>query len=95
VYGRPSARRSSGWGEVSPWSCSYGAVHGHDRERVRRRCGWGRQPWRAAHERDYGWLSAVMEKHHAGDDTNVKVLGAGILAAYDGISVKDDWATVF
>jgi hypothetical protein len=55
----------------------------------------GRQPWRAAHERDYGWLSAVMEKHYAGDDTNVKVLGAGILAAYDGISVEDDWATVF
>jgi hypothetical protein len=36
-----------------------------------------------------------MEKHYAGDDTNVKVLGAGILAAYDGISVEDDWATVF
>jgi phosphoserine phosphatase len=49
----------------------------------------GRQPWKAAHERDYGWLSAVMEEHYAGDDTNVRVLGAGILAAYDGISVDD------
>jgi phosphoserine phosphatase len=49
----------------------------------------GRQPWKAAHERDYGWLSAVMKEHYAGDETKVKVLGAGILAAYDGISVED------
>jgi phosphoserine phosphatase len=49
----------------------------------------GRQPWKAAHERDYGWLSAVVKEHYAGDETNVKVLGAGILAAYDGISVED------
>jgi phosphoserine phosphatase len=49
----------------------------------------GRQPWKAAYERDYSWLSAVMQEHYAGDDTNVKVLAAGILAAYDGISVED------
>jgi hypothetical protein len=48
-----------------------------------------RQPWKAAAERDYGWLSAVMTEHYAGDDTNVKVLAAGILAAFDGISVED------
>jgi phosphoserine phosphatase len=48
-----------------------------------------RQPWQAAYERDYGWLSGVMAQHYAGDDTNVKVLAAGILAAYDGISVED------
>jgi hypothetical protein len=30
-----------------------------------------------------------MQEHYAGDDTNVKVLGAGILAAYEGISVED------
>src|SRR3954453_6858629 len=48
-----------------------------------------RQPWKAAHERDYGWLSALMEEHYAGDDSNVMVLAAGILAAYDGISVED------
>jgi hypothetical protein len=48
-----------------------------------------RQPWKAAHERDYGWLSAVMTEHYAGDDTNVRVLGGGILTAYDGISVED------
>jgi phosphoserine phosphatase len=48
-----------------------------------------RQPWKAAHERDYGWLGALMAEHYAGDDTNVKILGAGILAAYEGISVED------
>jgi phosphoserine phosphatase len=48
-----------------------------------------RQPWKAAYERDYGWLSAVMTEHYAGDDSNVRVLAAGILAAYDGISVED------
>jgi phosphoserine phosphatase len=48
-----------------------------------------RQPWKAAHGRDYGWLSQLLAEHYAGDDTNVKVLAAGILAAYDGISVED------
>jgi hypothetical protein len=48
-----------------------------------------RQPWKAAVERDYGWLSRLMSEHYAGDDTNVMVLAAGILAAYDGISVED------
>src|SRR4051794_5036768 len=48
-----------------------------------------RQPWRAAYERDYGWLSAVMDQHYAGDDTNVAVLAGGILAAFEGVSVED------
>ncbi len=48
-----------------------------------------RQPWKAAYDRDYGWLSAVMAEHYAGNDTNVTVLAGGILAAYDGISVED------
>jgi phosphoserine phosphatase len=48
-----------------------------------------RQPWQAAYERDYRWLSAVMAEHYAGDETNVRVLAAGVLAAYDGISVED------
>jgi phosphoserine phosphatase len=48
-----------------------------------------RQPWKAAAERDYGWLSRLMAEHYAGDDTNAMVLAAGILAAYDGISVDD------
>ena len=48
-----------------------------------------RQPWKAAHERDYAWLGAVVAQHYAGDDTNVKVLLAGGLAAYAGMSVED------
>ena len=31
-----------------------------------------RQPWKAAYERDYGWLAQVMAEHYAGDDTNVR-----------------------
>jgi hypothetical protein len=48
-----------------------------------------RQPWKAAYERDYGWLSALMAEHYAGNDTNVRVLAAGVLAAFAGISVED------
>jgi phosphoserine phosphatase len=48
-----------------------------------------RQPWKAAYERDYGWFGKLMADHYAGDDTNVRTLAAGILAAYQGISVDD------
>ncbi len=49
----------------------------------------GRQPWKAAYERDYGWLGKVLAEHYAGNDANVGTLMAGVLAAYDGISVED------
>jgi phosphoserine phosphatase len=48
-----------------------------------------RQPWKAVAERDHGWFGAAMDEHYAGDDTNVRTLAGGILAAYDGISVED------
>jgi phosphoglycolate phosphatase-like HAD superfamily hydrolase len=48
-----------------------------------------RQPWKAAYERDYGWFGKLMTEHYAGDDTNVRTLAGGILAAYEGISVED------
>jgi phosphoserine phosphatase len=48
-----------------------------------------RQPWKAAHERDHAWLSAVMAEHYAGDDTNVRTLLGGVLAAFAGITVDD------
>jgi phosphoserine phosphatase len=48
-----------------------------------------RQPWKAAYERDYGWLGAVLAEHYAGDDTNVRTLLAGVLAAHSGISVDE------
>src|SRR3954462_11325630 len=48
-----------------------------------------RQPWKAAHERDYGWLARVMAEHYAGDDTNVGTLAAGIVAAFANITVDE------
>ena len=47
------------------------------------------QPWKAVSERDYRWFGALMDEHYAGDDTNVRLLARGILAAYAGISVED------
>ncbi len=46
-----------------------------------------RQPWKAAYERDFGWLSAVLAEHYAGDDTNARTLGAGVLAAFANLTV--------
>ncbi len=48
-----------------------------------------RQPWKATVERDHQWFSEVMTAHYAGDDSTVKVLLGGILAAYAGVSVED------
>jgi phosphoserine phosphatase len=49
----------------------------------------GRQPWKAAYERDYDWFGAVINEHYAGNDANVRALLAGLFAAYEGISVED------
>ena len=46
-----------------------------------------RQPWKAAHERDYGWLARVLADHYAGDDTNLPVAGGRPVAAYANITV--------
>ncbi len=46
-----------------------------------------RQPWKAAHENDHAWLGGVIEKHYAGDDTDLKVLMGGMVAAFAGIDV--------
>jgi phosphoserine phosphatase len=48
-----------------------------------------RQPWKAAHKRDYAWLNAVMQAHYAGDDRGLTTFAAGVLAAYDGMSVEE------
>jgi phosphoserine phosphatase len=48
-----------------------------------------RQPWKAAYEQDYGWLGKVIAEHYAGDDTNIRTLVGGVLAAHSGISVED------
>jgi hypothetical protein len=48
-----------------------------------------RQPWKAAHAKDYQWLGDVITKHYHGDDTDVKVLMGGILQAFAGMTVDD------
>jgi len=48
-----------------------------------------RQPWKAAHERDYAWLGNAITKHYHGDDSDVKVLMAGILRAFAGMTVEE------
>jgi phosphoserine phosphatase len=48
-----------------------------------------RQPWQAAHTRDYGWLGQVITKHYHGDDRELPVLAAGILQAFANITVED------
>jgi phosphoserine phosphatase len=49
----------------------------------------GRQPRKAAHEQDHGWLGGVITKHYAGDDSDVKVLLGGILKAFEGMKVEE------
>jgi phosphoserine phosphatase len=46
-----------------------------------------RQPWKAAYERDLDWFGTVLTEHYAGDDTNVRPLLAGVIAAHAGITV--------
>jgi phosphoglycolate phosphatase-like HAD superfamily hydrolase len=48
-----------------------------------------RQPWKAAYEHDFGWFGKVLADHYAGDDANLPTLAAGILGAFEGISVED------
>jgi len=48
-----------------------------------------RQPWQAAYDKDYQWLGEVLTKHYHGDDSDVRVLGAGVLQAFAGITVEE------
>jgi phosphoglycolate phosphatase-like HAD superfamily hydrolase len=48
-----------------------------------------RQPWKAAHERDHGWLGTVLAEHYAGDDTKARTLLGGVMVAFGGITVED------
>jgi phosphoglycolate phosphatase-like HAD superfamily hydrolase len=47
------------------------------------------QPWQAAHEQDYAWLSGAITKHYHGDDGDMNVLMGGILQAFRGMSVEE------
>jgi phosphoserine phosphatase len=48
-----------------------------------------KQPWQAAYEKDYAWLGGVIEKHYAGDDSDLKVVMGGLLRAFAGQTVDE------
>ena len=48
-----------------------------------------RQPYKAAYERDHCWLGDAMTKHYQGDDSDLKLLMAGVAEAFGGVSVDD------
>jgi phosphoglycolate phosphatase-like HAD superfamily hydrolase len=48
-----------------------------------------RQPWKAAAERDEGWLDGAITKHYQGDDSDLNVMAAGLLGAYEGTAIED------
>jgi hypothetical protein len=48
-----------------------------------------RQPWQAAYEKNYAWLGEVITKHYQGDNSQIKLLAAGILKTFEGVSVEE------
>jgi haloacid dehalogenase-like hydrolase len=48
-----------------------------------------KQPWKAAREKDYHWLGEAITSHYGGDESQVKVLLAGIVQAFAGVSVDE------
>lgn len=47
-----------------------------------------KQPWKAVFEKDHEWLAGVITRHHNGDDSDLKLMAAGLLAAYAGETVE-------
>jgi phosphoserine phosphatase len=52
------------------------------------------QPYKAAVTNDLAWLGTAIDKHYAGDDSDVAVLIGAITKATDGTSVDDYEASV-
>ena len=48
----------------------------------------GRQPYKAAAERDYRWLGEAMVKHYHGDDADLHLLMAAVETAFGGMTVE-------
>lgn len=47
-----------------------------------------KQPWKAAREKDFDWLGGVVTRHYMGDDRDLKIVLAGILALSHGQLVE-------
>lgn len=48
-----------------------------------------REPFRAAADGDLDWFGDTVTKHYNGDDSQLKVLAAGILSAFAGLTVDE------
>jgi phosphoserine phosphatase len=48
-----------------------------------------RQPWKAAHEKDYAWLGNAITKHYGGDESDAKLLIGGVVQAFGGWTVDE------
>lgn len=48
-----------------------------------------RQPWRAVVDGDHAWLGDAITKHYGGDDSDLRVMAAGLLSAYAGDEVEE------
>jgi phosphoserine phosphatase len=52
------------------------------------------QPYAAAVSGDFSWLGGAIDKHYAGDDSDLGLIIAAIVRATDGMSVEDYEASV-
>lgn len=48
-----------------------------------------RQPWQVACQKDYAWLGGAITRYYQGDDADVQLVLAGVLALADGCAVED------
>jgi phosphoglycolate phosphatase-like HAD superfamily hydrolase len=48
-----------------------------------------RQPWKSVAAKDFGWISQALVKHYEGDDSDLKVMAAGLLDAYANITIDE------
>jgi len=53
-----------------------------------------KQPYTAAVTGDFAWLGAAIDKHYAGDDSDLKVLIGSLVGVTAGMSVEDYAASV-
>lgn len=52
------------------------------------------QPYKAVVSGDYAWIGAAVDKHYAGDDSDLRALIGAITSVTDGMSVSDYEAIV-
>jgi phosphoserine phosphatase len=52
------------------------------------------EPYKSAVSRDFTWLGAALDKHYAGDESDLKILIGALLGTTAGMSVEDYAALV-